>query len=192
MSNLSNNGGATGGGSMRQPKMEVIDSIMDRKIGYGLYQKKALGFLSLIDFNDGLELVLISITLPIIRKEWNQQYSTFNEDGTIAEEYITTFTFQWLGAIFFLGNFVGALLTGILSDKFGRRKVVLVNSIAYGLIACSFLFVEELWELFVLRFLYGFVYGITLPVSTIFYSEITPTKMRGRGVVVINSAIAIG
>lgn len=55
-----------------RPKMEVIDSIMERKIGFGTYQKKALGFLCLIDFNDGLELVLMSITLPIIRKEWNE------------------------------------------------------------------------------------------------------------------------
>lgn len=43
-----------------------------------------------------------------------------------------------------------------------------------------------------MRFVYGFIYGITLPISTTFYSEIAPTKMRGKGVIIINSAIAVG
>lgn len=31
-----------------------------------------------------------------------------------------------------------------------------------------------------------------MPVSTTFYSEIAPTKMRGKGVIIINSANAVG
>lgn len=100
--------------------------------------------------------------------------------------------FQLLGSVFFFGNLLGALLTGPLSDRYGRRKVVLLNSLAYGLIALSFLFVESIGALFMLRLMYGFIYGITLPISTTFYSEITTTKMRGKGVIIINSAIAIG
>ncbi|KAL4456868.1 hypothetical protein ABPG74_014506 [Tetrahymena malaccensis] len=176
-------------GSKSTQKLEVIDNIIERKIGFGLYQKRALGYLCLIDFNDGLELILMSLTLPIIKSQWNIEHA--NEVGE-GEQYIDSSRYKWLGSIFFLGNLLGALLTGPLSDKFGRRKVVLINSISYGIVAFLFLFVESLGELYVLRFIYGFVYGITLPISTTFYSEITPQKMRGKGVVTINSAIPVG
>lgn len=55
------------------PRMEAIDELIEVKIGFGRYQKRALSLLFLIDFNDGLELILMSLSLPIIRTEWNVQ-----------------------------------------------------------------------------------------------------------------------
>lgn len=47
-------------------------------------------------------------------------------------------------------------------------------------------------ELVVLRLLYGIVYGFSLPLSTTLYSEISPLKQRGVGIIIINAAVGIG
>jgi len=47
-------------------KKDIMNWIIENKVGHGKYQKRALLYLSLIDFNDGLELIIMSIINPII------------------------------------------------------------------------------------------------------------------------------
>ncbi len=42
------------------------------------------------------------------------------------------------------------------------------------------------------RFIYGIIYGLTLPLSTTLYSEISSMNARGKGIIFINFCVGIG
>lgn len=42
------------------------------------------------------------------------------------------------------------------------------------------------------RFIYGFIYGFALPLTTSMLSEIIPMYLRGKGLVIVNMFISIG
>lgn len=60
---------------------------------------------------------------------------------------------------FSLANFVGALwlpLTGVLLDRFGPKRVILLSTLIFGAVLCSAFFVRtELWQLYLLFSILG-------------------------------------
>ena len=56
---------------------------------------------------------------------------------------------------YMLGLLVGSFLFGILSDKYGRRKALLVGALASGALSLSMSFIKNYWAYFALRFLLG-------------------------------------
>jgi MFS transporter, putative metabolite:H+ symporter len=68
--------------------------------------------LGLIDFNDGLGLVLMSILVPLIKEEFG-----------LSKDQKTS-----LMTLYYLGMFVGAVGAGYLSDLRGRRILLLVSA----------------------------------------------------------------
>lgn len=95
-------------------------------------------------------------------------------------------------AINSIGMAVGAAISGLLADRYGRRAILiwtlLIFSIASGLSALATSFVV----LCVLRFIAGFGLGGELPVATTLVSESVPIKDRGRAVVLLESFWAFG
>jgi len=90
------------------------------------------------------------------------------------------------------GLFCGALASGWLSDRFGRKVVftstLLVYSIFNGLSAAA----NSLETLMALRFLAGLGLGGELPVAATLVSELMPAKNRGTMVVLLESFWAYG
>ncbi|KAB2641200.1 MAG: sugar porter family MFS transporter [Verrucomicrobia bacterium] len=98
----------------------------------------------------------------------------------------------WAMSSALIGALVGTLFAGILSDRFGRKPLLLVSgllfvvtSIGTGL-APSFLFFV------VNRLLGGVAIGIASNLSPLYIAEIAPAGMRGRLVSVNQLTIAIG
>jgi len=55
--------------------MESYNQILEEKIKFGKVQLIYIASLALVDFNDGLEIVLMSISLPLVRDDF--QINTF-------------------------------------------------------------------------------------------------------------------
>lgn len=55
--------------------MNEFDKILEKQIGFGTYQLKTMLMLGMIDLYDGMELGLMSLILPVLKKEFN-----LNED----------------------------------------------------------------------------------------------------------------
>ncbi len=99
---------------------------------------------------------------------------------------------SWLTSSGIFGMIVGAALSGSISDRFGRRTVVLYTLLIYsvGSLLCGLS--TEYWMLILFRFITGFGLGGELPAASTLVSELSPLKSRGRNVVILESFWAWG
>ena len=90
------------------------------------------------------------------------------------------------------GMIIGAALSGVMSDRWGRRSVILITLLVYsiGSFLCG-LSVNYVM-LVVCRFVTGFGLGGELPAASTLVSEFSPLKSRGRNVVLLESFWAWG
>jgi len=97
-----------------------------------------------------------------------------------------------LGSSGMLGMALGAALSGMAADKWGRKKVIMWTLIIYGIASGLSGFAVNYTMLLVLRFLTGFGLGGELPAASTLVSEYSPTKIRGRNVIFLESFWAWG
>jgi MFS transporter, putative metabolite:H+ symporter len=91
-----------------------------------------------------------------------------------------------------LGMALGAVLSGMAADKWGRRAVIMVTLIIYGIGSGLSGFAANFPMLLAFRFLTGFGLGGELPAASTLISEYSPTKIRGRNVIFLESFWAWG
>ena len=98
----------------------------------------------------------------------------------------------WANSCALIGCLFGALIAGALSDKFGRKRLLVlaaalfaVTSIGNGLAQTFSVFV--FW-----RMLGGVAIGLASSLSPMYISEVAPARMRGRLVSVNQLTIVIG
>ncbi|MDD4565209.1 MAG: MFS transporter [Eubacteriales bacterium] len=91
-----------------------------------------------------------------------------------------------------LGMIVGAALSGMAADKWGRRTVIMWTLVIYGLASGISGFSVNYTMLIIFRFITGFGLGGELPAASTLISEFSPKKIRGRNVIVLESFWAWG
>lgn len=97
----------------------------------------------------------------------------------------------WLGAIYALCLFVFAPFFGTLSDRFGRRPVILLALTGTGLDYLAQALAPSLWMLFVMRALNG-VSGANLAVCNAYIADVTPPEKRAGAYGLIGAAFGLG
>jgi putative MFS transporter len=97
-----------------------------------------------------------------------------------------------LGSSGMLGMILGAALSGMAADKWGRRTVIMSTLIIYGIASGLSGFAMNYPMLLVLRFCTGFGLGGELPAASTLISEYSPKKIRGRNVIILESFWAWG
>ena len=125
---------------------------------------------------DAMDTGLVSFVLPALGKDW-----------ALAPAQL-----GWIVSIAFVGMALGAVFSGWLADRFGRKTVfagtMVVYSIATGLCALA----PDLTVLLVCRFFVGVGLGGQLPVAVSLVSEYAPPKVRGRFIVLLESFWGLG
>lgn len=81
---------------------------------------------------------------------------------------------------------------GSLSDRFGRKPLLIVGAVGNALALMMFGLAAELWILFVARALAGLFSAATLPTAMAFISDSTSREDRGGGMGVIGAAMGTG
>ena len=79
-------------------------------------------------------------------------------------------------------NFIYAILAGplgALSDKIGRRRLILFGWLAYGLVYLGFAFSQTGWQVWALFGLYGIYYAATEGVAKALIADLVPETQRG-------------
>lgn len=153
-----------------------------------------------------IDLVGFSIIFPIFPAmlEW---YLPREEPGSLLYGLIETFkgltqgdNQAFLVAVLF-GGFLGSLYSilqffaspfwGRLSDRYGRRPVLLVTTTGTALAYLLWIFSGSFWVLMLSRLLGGIMAG-NLAVATASVADLTDKKGRSRGMALIGVAFGLG
>jgi DHA1 family tetracycline resistance protein-like MFS transporter len=100
-------------------------------------------------------------------------------------------TVTLLMAIYSLMQFFSAPLWGALSDRHGRKPVLLVSLLGIGLSYLWLAFAHSLWALFAARALAGIMAG-NIAAAQAYIADVTPPEKRAQGMGLIGAAFGLG
>src|SRR5690625_3816685 len=97
-----------------------------------------------------------------------------------------------LMAVYSLMQFLFAPMWGRISDRIGRKPVILIGifglSLSFFMMAVS----SQLWMLFAARFIGGILSAANMPTVMAYVADITTEEDRGKGMGIIGAATGIG
>jgi MFS family permease len=85
--------------------------------------------------------------------------------------------------------FAGPL--GAWSDRVGRRRLILIGWLAYGLVYLGFAFSQMGWQIWMLYALYGLYYAATEGAAKALVADLVPQEQRGTAYGLFNAAIGV-
>lgn len=91
-----------------------------------------------------------------------------------------------------LGALLGGIIAGALADFFGRKPVIAIASIIIIVGSIVQVTAHHLWHMIVGRFVIGWGVGIASLIIPLYLSEIAPSKIRGRLVIIYVLLITAG
>lgn len=98
----------------------------------------------------------------------------------------------WVMSSALLGCVAGAALAGYLSDKYGRKKTLLMSAFLFIISSIGCMVAGSAGILVVARIVGGIGVGFAAMVAPMFIAELSPANLRGRLVSVYQLAITLG
>ncbi len=90
-----------------------------------------------------------------------------------------------------LSKVFSSLIFGDLSDKIGRKRLILSGWIVYALVYAGFAFVDSAWQAWALFLIYGVYFGLTEGVEKALVADLVPKEKRGTAYGFYNLAFSI-
>lgn len=113
--------------------------------------------------------------------------------GFIEEKYqLSAAMTGWAASCALVGCMLGAMVAGGLSDKLGRRKVLMISAWAFAISSVGILIPLSLNAFIIFRLVGGIGIGIASILSPLYISEIAPAHIRGRLISIYQLGIVIG
>ena len=127
----------------------------------------------------GYDTAVINGANSLIKEHWQLQPY---EEGFV------------VGASAILGCIPGAMFAGLLSDRFGRKRMLFLCALLYGLSAVLFLpaLDAEPYPFLIARFICGLGIGASSMICPVYIAELAPEKWRGRLGTLFQLAIVVG
>jgi len=98
----------------------------------------------------------------------------------------------WAASSAIIGCIFGAMGAGWASDRYGRKKVLILTAILFGVSAIGSAFPANLTQFAIYRFIGGLGIGAASMVSPLYITELAPAKIRGKLVSYYQLAIVLG
>ncbi|MEI6391817.1 MAG: sugar porter family MFS transporter [Verrucomicrobiota bacterium] len=98
----------------------------------------------------------------------------------------------WASGCVLIGCAAGVLIVGPISDRFGRKKALLIAAMLFLTSAIGTSLPQDIWTFILFRWLGGIGIGIASMSTPMYIAEIAPAHLRGRLVSVNQIAIVGG
>ncbi|GJD52570.1 4-hydroxybenzoate transporter PcaK [Methylobacterium crusticola] len=154
--------------------VDVTAFIDDRPVGR--YQVRLLLACAAVLFVDGFDTQAIGYVAPELVRDWALPRGA-------------------LGPVFsagLLGLMIGALVFGPLSDRIGRKRIIVASTAAFGLGTLATAFAGDTGILIALRFLTGLGLGGAMPNAVALTSEFSPQRRRATMVMTMFCGFSVG
>jgi len=125
---------------------------------------------------DALDVGIVTFVMAALAEDWKLQP---NQLGLV-------------GSASLAGMFLGAAISGIVADYWGRKKVFQVTLLVFAVTTLLCAFAWNVTSMVIFRFLVGVGLGGELPVVSSLLSEFVPGRHRGRFIVLLESFWAYG
>lgn len=96
-----------------------------------------------------------------------------------------------VSAVSSLTGILASIPAGMFSDRFGRRRMLLLSSFVFATAPFLYLLVSSLWQLALIRFYHGLATAIFIPVSLALVAEFFK-KERGEKIGLFSSSTLVG
>ena len=98
----------------------------------------------------------------------------------------------WANSCALIGCLVGALMAGALSDKFGRKRLLLVAALIFAVTSLGNALATSFSVFIAWRIFGGVAIGLASNLSPMYIAEVAPAQIRGRLVAINQLTIVIG
>src|SRR5512139_1230252 len=140
--------------------------------------------------NNRKNLIILSFTLVVVTLGFGMVIPIFpfyiEELGATGSQY------GLLIALYAIMQFLFAPVWGSLSDRVGRKPVLLVGIFGSGLTVLMFGLADQLWMLFASRLLAGLLASATMPAAMAYIGDSTSEVDRGGGIGKLGAAAGLG
>ncbi|BAQ47618.1 MULTISPECIES: MFS transporter [Methylobacterium] len=162
--------------SVSSPSRSVeIKSFIDER-PVGRYQWFLVALCFLVVVADGMDVAIMGFVTPSILADWNISRPAFGLVMSAAP----------------FGLVVGALVAGPSSDRFGRKPVLIVSVLIFGLFTAIAAYATSPTEMALLRFLAGTGMGAAMPNTSTLLSEYAPLRRRSLMITIMFTGFNLG
>ena len=156
-------------------KQIVLNELIDSQ-PIGSYQKIIIALCMGLMILDGYDIQAMAYAAPLLMEHWHVDKAM-------------------LGVVFSAalgGLFVGSLLLSNLSDRFGRRPILLLSTLAFSILMLLTPSVTSIEQLAAMRFITGVFLGGIMPNAMAYCSDIVPSKNRVFVMIMISAGFTLG
>lgn len=125
---------------------------------------------------DGFDTQSVAFVAPALHQSWDVSPELF-------------------GPLFgagLLGTLIGSIALGSLADRFGRKRMLMLSVLVFGLMTFACAFADSIGQLGVYRFVAGLGLGGAIPNVLALISEYSPKSMRSTAIVITFAGFPIG
>ncbi|MGA8204531.1 MAG: aromatic acid/H+ symport family MFS transporter [Woeseiaceae bacterium] len=125
---------------------------------------------------DGFDTQSVAFVAPALHQSWDVSPELF-------------------GPLFgagLLGTLIGSIALGSLADRFGRKRMLMLSVLVFGVMTIACAFADSIGQLGAYRFLAGLGLGGAIPNVLALISEYSPKSMRSTAIVITFAGFPIG
>lgn len=137
-------------------------------------------------------LIIICSCALMVVEGYDMQVVGYAAPAIIAELHMNKAMFAPIFSLGMFGYMLGAVMLGTLSDRLGRKRVILIGTVAFGIFTLATAFTRDFTAIAFLRLLGGIGLGAGIPATIALSAEYAPAEARGRRITIMYAGYTLG